>query len=63
MDHVFVDTNIVLDLLQKRKDFFEEAQDLFTAADRKRLRLYVSALTIANTHYILSKHLSIEKSE
>ena len=55
MQRVFVDTNIVLDLLQKRDEFYPDAQDLFTLADRKEAHLYVSALTIANTHYLLSK--------
>lgn len=56
MEHVFVDTNIVLDLLQKREGFFVEARELFTLADRKEVKLYISALTIANTYYLLSKH-------
>jgi predicted nucleic acid-binding protein len=56
MDNLFVDTNIVLDLLQKREAFYEEAQELFTLADRKEITLFVSSLTIANTHYLLSKH-------
>ena len=60
MTKVFVDTNIVLDLLQKRMGFYEEAQQLFTLADAKAVELYVSALTIANTHYILSKYLKME---
>ena len=55
MERIFVDTNIVLDLLQKRDEFYSDAQDLFTLADKKELKLYVSALTIANTHYLLSK--------
>ena len=40
MEHVFVDTNIVIDLLQKREIFYKEAQELFTKADRKKLKLY-----------------------
>ena len=60
MTKVFVDTNIVLDLLQKREGFCEEAQQLFTLADTKQVALYVSALTLANTHYILFKHLKME---
>ena len=60
MDRLFIDTNIVLDLLEKRTDFFEEAQELFTLADKKRVKLYVSALTIANAHFLLYKHLKLE---
>lgn len=58
MDKLFVDTNIVIDLLQKREDFFEEAQELFTLADKKKVKLFISSLTIANTHFLLLKHYS-----
>lgn len=57
MDKLLVDTNIVIDLLSKREKFYEEAQELFTLADTKSLKLYISALTFANTHYILSESL------
>ncbi len=58
MDKLFVDTNIVIDLLKKREDFFEEAQELFTLADKKKVKLFISSLTIANTHFLLLKHYS-----
>ncbi len=55
MDRLLVDTNIVIDLLSKREDFYKEAQELFTLADNNEVQLIVSALTFANTHYLLSK--------
>lgn len=60
MEKVFVDTNIILDLLEKRDNFFEDAQELFTLADKNKLKLYVSALTIANVHFLLYRHLKME---
>lgn len=62
MDKILVDTNIVLDLLAKRELFFQEAQQLFTLADRNKVKLYVSSLTLANTNYILSQNLKIQES-
>lgn len=62
MDKIFVDTNIVLDLLAKRKPFFSEAQELFSHADKKQVHLFVSSLTFANTYYVLSQSLKIENS-
>lgn len=56
MEKLYVHTNIVLDLLQKREAFYVEAQELFTLADKKKVKLYVSSLTIANIHYLLSRH-------
>lgn len=62
MEKLLVDTNIVIDLLSRRQDFFQEAQELFTLADNNQVELYVSALTFANTHYLLSRHLKLEEA-
>jgi len=62
MDKVLVDTNIVLDLLAKRELFFLEAQELFTLSDKKKIKLFVSSLTFANTYYVLSQNLKIENT-
>ena len=62
MDRLLVDTNIVIDLLAKRERFLTEAQELFTLSDKKEVKLYVSSLTFANTHYILSQSLKIDDS-
>ena len=58
MDRVFVDTNIVLDLLAKREGFYRDASQLFSLADKQKLSLCVSSLTFANTHYLLARQLS-----
>lgn len=60
MDKIFVDTNVVLDLLSKREEFYREAQDLFTLSDHKEITLYVSSLTIANAHYLISKNHKLD---
>lgn len=58
MNDVLVDTNIVLDLLAKRENFYEASRILFSLADQKEVNLFVSSLTFANTYYILSKYSS-----
>ncbi|PKP08186.1 MAG: PIN domain nuclease [Bacteroidetes bacterium HGW-Bacteroidetes-4] len=63
MKKVFVDTNIVIDLLSKREPFFEEAAMLFSMADKKRIELSVSSLTIANTSYALQRQLDSNKAK
>jgi predicted nucleic acid-binding protein len=63
MQKLFVDTNIVIDLLSKREMFYEEAQKLFSlSSEEDNVILYVSVLTFANTNYLLSKHYSEEKT-
>ena len=55
MSRLLIDTNIVIDLLANRKEFYAEAATLFSLADKNILTLTVSSLTFANTNYILSK--------
>lgn len=62
MNRVLIDTNIVIDLLAMRKDFYGEAADLFSRADKKELVLAISALTFANTNYILTKLKSTKEA-
>lgn len=56
MERIFVDTNIVIDLLAKREPFYKSAQELFTLGDRKVLQLSISALTFANAYYSILRH-------
>ena len=55
MKRLFLDTNIVLDLLAYRMPFYTEAAKLFSLADKKKLKLSISALCLADAHYILLK--------
>jgi predicted nucleic acid-binding protein len=58
MRKVFLDTNIILDLLAERVPFYTEAAELFSLADKKKIKLFISAISLANTYYILSKQNS-----
>ena len=63
MNHrLFVDTNIVIDLLVKREAFYNEAQRLFTQSDLGMVTLIISSLTLANAHYLLCKHLKADEA-
>lgn len=62
MKRLFVDTNIVIDLLSRRDPFFEEAALLFSLADKKKIRISISSLTIANTSYVLLKQKGIDET-
>jgi predicted nucleic acid-binding protein len=63
MRKIFIDTNIVIDLLSRREPFFEEAAELFSLADKKHVELAVSSLTIANTSYALLKQMDSNKAK
>ena len=55
MDKVFIDTDIIYDLLSKREPFFEYSARLFTLADKRKIKIYVSSLSFANLNYLLSR--------
>ena len=61
MKSVLVDTNIIIDVLGQRINFFEESQDFFTYAIDNKTQLVVSTLSFANTHYILSEQMKQSK--
>jgi len=55
MEKLFIDTNIALDLLAERQPFYTYAAKLFTLAEKKKVLLYISALSINDINYLLSK--------
>ena len=61
MKKLFLDTNIVIDLLSRREPYYKESAILFSLADRKKVELSISSLTIANTSYILLRQLKSNK--
>jgi predicted nucleic acid-binding protein len=63
MKNLFIDTNIVLDLLAKREPSYESSAKLFSLADRSVIQLSVSSLTFANTNYVLSKLKSASEAK
>ena len=58
---VMIDTNIILDVLYKREDFYEDSLNIFRLCETKTIIGYVSTLSIANIIYIMRKDLSKEK--
>ena len=52
---VLIDTNVVLDLLQEREPFVENATRLFERIDAGEIEGYITATTITNIYYIIRK--------
>lgn len=61
MIRVFLDTNILVDLIADRQPFSKYAIELFKRVDAKSVKLFTSSHSIATTHYLLKKYLD-EKS-
>ena len=63
MKKLFIDTNIIIDLLSRREPFYDESAELFSLADRKIIELHISSLTIANTSYTLLRQTNSKKAK
>lgn len=57
MKTVFVDTNILIDLLADRPPFSKFAIELFDMAEKKKVRLFTSSHSFATTHHLLKKYI------
>lgn len=62
MTRILVDTNVIIDLLAKREGYYENSLKLFSLADRNKIRLIISTLSLVNTHYLLNDVMKIKDS-
>jgi len=61
-DKVFLDTDVILDVLTEREPHFETAVELFLQMQDRTIQAYTSPVIIANIFYILNKHLGRKKA-
>ncbi|MEW6654608.1 MAG: PIN domain-containing protein [Bacteroidota bacterium] len=55
MTKLFVDSDIILDLLAEREPHYIHAARLFTLINQNKMIAYTSPLIFANLHYLLKK--------
>ncbi|MFL6196958.1 MAG: type II toxin-antitoxin system VapC family toxin [Thermoanaerobaculia bacterium] len=58
MMRIFIDTDVILDLLLAREPFFPSATELFLRVQAGEIEGFVSPLIFSNLFYILRKELS-----
>ena len=59
---VLIDTNVILDVLCARKEFFEDSSKVWKCCEINKIKGYTCALSIPNIVYILRKELLPEKT-
>lgn len=59
---IWIDTNIILDVLCNRKGFVEDSSKIWKMCETNRIEGYISALSVPNIVYILRKELDPEKT-
>ena len=60
MSRIFLDTNVILDLLGERVPFYDAIAKVATLADQKILAIIVSPLSFTTIDYVLNKYESSE---
>ena len=62
MRQIFIDTKVIIDCLADGSPFSEHAAILFQLAKEKKIKIFISAISINNTYYILRKVTSHKKA-
>ena len=57
MKRIFIDTNILVDLIADRRPFSKFAITLFMNAEHGKIKLFTSSHAMATTYYLLKKYL------
>ena len=55
MEKVLFDTNVILDIILKRKPHFEHSAKLFALIDENKIEAHVTASTLTDIYYISKK--------
>jgi predicted nucleic acid-binding protein len=55
MTDVFVDTNVLLDVLAKREPFHDEALEIWTLCEEGTLHGFISVISFKNIFYLVRK--------
>lgn len=62
MKKLFIDTSILLDVFLNRESFVEPAAAVFADCESGKVKGIVSAISLNNLHYILSRHIGKSKA-
>jgi predicted nucleic acid-binding protein len=61
-EKIFIDSDIILDVLAGRDEFFEAAAELFELGHLNEIKLFTTAVVLANVFYMLRKISGVEKA-
>ena len=60
---LFIDTNVMLDLLGERVPFYDSIAKVTTLVDRGQISMVVSALSYSTVSYFLTKYENLDKAK
>lgn len=60
---ILIDTNVILDFLQEREPFVEDAARLFERIDATEVQGFIAATTITNIYYIVRRAAGVKVAQ
>lgn len=61
MDHILIDTDVILDFFFDRKPFSDDASEILNLCEKGRLTGFVTPVIISNIYYLLRKTANHDK--
>lgn len=58
--NLFLDTNVLIDLIGKREPFYNDIAVIASLAENKKIKLATSSLSFVNTTYVISRNIKQE---
>ena len=55
--NIFLDTNVLIDLIDKREPFYNEIAIITSLAENKKVKLAASSLSFVNAVYVISRNI------
>lgn len=55
--NLFLETNVLIDLIDKREPFYNDIAVIASMAENKKLKLAASSLSFVNTVYVVSRNI------
>ena len=52
---IFVDTNVLLDVLLEREGFYYDALKIWANAELGKVEAYIAAISLNNVHYVMRR--------
>jgi predicted nucleic acid-binding protein len=52
---IFVDTNVLLDVLLEREGYYYDALKIWSAAEEGKIDAHIAAISVNNVHYVVKR--------
>lgn len=63
MKNIFLDSDVLLDVLANRKAYVNDAKSILQLGIENKIGIYTSAICFSNTYYLLSKKLGLSAAK